>query len=72
MPPFLADPPQWMYFVLGGLLVLTGAIAAKRSFTRAAPACSDQKAWPRRVIAPRRIARRGFPQNEQVFAVPPR
>jgi hypothetical protein len=36
MPPFLADPPQILYLVLGGLLVVTGAIAAQKQDRRAA------------------------------------
>lgn len=36
MPPFLADPPQWLYLVLGGLLVVTGAIAAQKQDRRTA------------------------------------
>jgi hypothetical protein len=38
MPIFLADPPQWVYLVLGGLLVVTGAIAAQRQDRRTAVA----------------------------------
>lgn len=36
MPPVIADPPQWVYLVLGGLLVVTGAIAAQKQDRRAA------------------------------------
>src|SRR5262245_20737769 len=36
MPEFLADPPQALYLVLGGLLVITGAIAAQKQDRRAA------------------------------------
>jgi hypothetical protein len=36
MPPFLSDPPQALYLVLGGLLVATGLLAAQRQDRRAA------------------------------------
>ena len=36
MPPFIADPPQWVYLVLAGLLVVTGLIAAQKRDRRAA------------------------------------
>lgn len=35
MPSFVADPPQWIYLVLGGLLVLTGILAAQKQDRRA-------------------------------------
>ena len=35
MPSFLTDPPQVVYLLLGGLLVLTGAIAAQKQDRRA-------------------------------------
>jgi hypothetical protein len=38
MPSFLADPPQWMYLVLGGLLVVTGAVATQKQDRRAVTA----------------------------------
>jgi hypothetical protein len=34
MPTFLSDPPQVVYLILGGLLVITGAIAAQRQDRR--------------------------------------
>src|SRR5262249_6071061 len=36
MPDIIADPPQILYMVLGGLLVITGAIAAQKQDRRAA------------------------------------
>ncbi|MBN9118520.1 MAG: hypothetical protein J0I06_05060 [Planctomycetes bacterium] len=36
MPVFLADPPQWLYLLLGGCLVVTGALAAQKQDRRAA------------------------------------
>jgi hypothetical protein len=35
MPTFLADPPQWIYYLLAAALVLTGAIAAQKQDRRA-------------------------------------
>src|SRR3954470_12734875 len=35
MPPFLADPPQILYIVLGIVLVITGVIAAQKQDRRA-------------------------------------
>jgi hypothetical protein len=35
MPTFLIDPPQVVYLLLGGLLVITGAIAAQKQDRRA-------------------------------------
>jgi hypothetical protein len=29
MPTFLSDPPMWLYLLLGGALIVTGAIAAQ-------------------------------------------
>lgn len=34
MPTFLSDPPQVLYLVLGGLLVITGLVAAQRQDRR--------------------------------------
>lgn len=36
MPTFLSDPPQALYLILGGFLVITGAIAAQKQDRRAA------------------------------------
>jgi hypothetical protein len=36
MPTFLSDPPPIVYILLGGLLVITGAIAAQKQDRRAA------------------------------------
>ena len=36
MPTFLSDPPQIVYLLLGGLLVITGAIAAQKQDRRSA------------------------------------
>lgn len=33
---FIADPPQWVYLVLAGLLVVTGALAAQKQDRRRA------------------------------------
>ncbi len=30
MPTFFADPPQWWYLLLGGFLVISGAVASQR------------------------------------------
>ncbi len=35
MPTLLSDPPQWLYLVLGGALVITGALAAQKQDRRA-------------------------------------
>ena len=35
MPTFLSDPPQLVYLLLGGLLVVTGAVAAQKQDRRA-------------------------------------
>lgn len=35
MPPFIADPPQWVYYALAAALVVTGAIAAQKQDRRA-------------------------------------
>jgi hypothetical protein len=35
MPTLLSDPPQWLYLVLGGLLVVSGALAAQKQDRRA-------------------------------------
>jgi hypothetical protein len=35
MPTFITDPPQLVYLVLGGLLIVTGAIAAQKQDRRA-------------------------------------
>jgi hypothetical protein len=36
MPTFFSDPPQVVYLLLGGLLIITGAIAAQKQDRRAA------------------------------------
>jgi hypothetical protein len=35
MPTFLSDPPQWLYLMLGGFVVITGAISTRRQDRRA-------------------------------------
>jgi hypothetical protein len=35
MPTFLSDPPQWVYIVLGGFLVITAVLAAQKQDRRA-------------------------------------
>ena len=35
MPTFLSDPPQWLYLVLGGFVVITGAITTRKQDRRA-------------------------------------
>jgi hypothetical protein len=35
MPTFLSDPPQWLYLVLGGAIVITGAITTRKQDRRA-------------------------------------
>jgi hypothetical protein len=36
MPTFFADPPQWLYLLLGGLLLVTGVLAAQKQDRRTA------------------------------------